>query len=200
MKRLLFFFLFLSCGNIHTQKSNSENIFIKLSAKAKEAKEICKLKFFSVDFCLLADMSIHSGKKRIFLWDFSKDTLTDSGLCAHGCGEYPWASDYSKSSPVFSNVPGSHCTSLGKFKIGKRGYSSFGIHVNYLLHGLDSSNNNALEREIVLHSWEMVPEQEIYPAGSPEGWGCPAVSDDFMRKIDAKLKATEKPVLLWMYN
>ena len=200
MKRFLFFILFISCGNSITQEKEKTALLDNLHTKAKEAKEFCQKKLFNTDFCLLADMSIHSGKKRFFLWDFAKDTIMDSGLCAHGCGEYPWASDYSKASPTFSNLQGSHCTSLGKFKIGKRGYSSFGINVNYLLYGLDSTNNNALSREIVFHSWELVPEDDVYPEGAPEGWGCPAISNNFLRRIDEKLKATEKPVLLWMYN
>ena len=182
------------------QKDDAENLFNKLRSKANEAKEFCKKKSFNTEFCLLADMSVHSGRKRIFIWDLTKDTITDSGLCSHGCGEYPWAGDYSKASPVFSNRPESHCTSLGKFKIGKRGYSSFGINVNYVLYGLDSTNSNALAREIVLHSWEQVPEEEVYPSGAPEGWGCPAVSNNFMKRLDEKLKSAEKPVLLWMYN
>ena len=199
MNQMLLFIVMISCGNAITQEKEKDISFIDLSAKAKEAKEFCKNNSYNSEFCLLADMSIHSGKKRIFLWDFSKDTIIYSGLCAHGCCDYPWASDYSKTTPTFSNTPGSHCTSLGKFKIGKRGWSSFGINVNYLLYGLDSANCKALERQIVLHSWEMVSEEEVYPSGAPEGWGCPAVSDNFMRKIDEKLKVVKEPVLLWMY-
>ncbi len=145
-------------------------------------------------------MSIHSGKKRAFLYDLKNDSILASALCAHGCGTKPWGETSTKEKPVFSNVADSHCSSLGKFKTGKRGYSSWGIHVNYLLHGLESTNTNALKRQIVLHSWDDVPEKEVYPNGTPEGWGCPAVANSFMRTIDSKIKPSEKPVLLWMYN
>ena len=112
----------------------------------------------------------------------------------------PWGEETTKLSPVFSNVSESHCSSLGKYRIGKRGWSNWGIHVNYKLHGLEASNNNAFKRVIVLHSWNMVTEEEVYPKGTSEGWGCPAVSANVMRYLDKKLKVTTMPVLLWIYN
>jgi hypothetical protein len=51
---------------------------------------------------------------------------------------------------------------------------------------------------VVLHSWSAVSNDEIYPRYSPLSWGCPAVSDEFMQILDEKLKAVEKPVLLWI--
>ena len=86
----------------------------------------------------------------------------------------------------------------GKYKIGKRDYSSWGINVKYWLDGLEESNKNAVERVVVLHSWSKVSDKEIFPGYSPLSWGCPAVSDAFMKKLDEKLKVTDKPVLLWI--
>ncbi len=105
-----------------------------------------------------------------------------------------------KKKPVFSNTDNSHCTSLGKYKIGARGYSQWGIRVNYLLHGLESTNSNALSREIVLHSWEDIPDETLYPRGTPEGWGCPAVSNVMLKKVDGILRNKRAPVLLWIYQ
>ncbi len=51
---------------------------------------------------------------------------------------------------------------------------------------------NAYRRLIVLHSWESDSNIPIYPNGTPEGWGCPAVSNDMMKILDKKLKATLK--------
>ena len=92
----------------------------------------------------------------------------------------------------------SHCSMKGKYKIGKRDYSSWGIHVKYWLDGLEESNKNAVERVVVLHSWEAVGNEEIFPDYSPLSWGCPAVSDAFMKKLDIRLKTVKKPVLLWI--
>lgn len=200
MKRALFALLLLPAIFSFTSRDTNSTELFRLKQKGKDASEFCKKNNYNPDFCILIDMAQHSGKNRAFIWDMKKSEIIASSLCAHGCGTNPWSGTYTKEKPVFSNVPDSHCTSLGKYKIGKRGYSAWGINVNYLLHGLESTNNNALKREIVLHSWQDVPETEVYPAGTPEGWGCPAVANNFMKIADQKIKASGKPVLLWIFN
>jgi hypothetical protein len=107
-------------------------------------------------------------------------------------------STFTKEAPSFSNVEGSHKSSIGKYAIGERGPSQWGVGIKYLLHGLESTNSNALRRAIVLHSWDQVSDHEIHPNGTPEGWGCPAVSNESMRIIDELLKGCDKRTLLWM--
>lgn len=178
---------------------NSLN-FEKLKKRAKEARTFCLRSKMNTDICLLADMSVHSGKERFVVWSFSKDAILTAGLVSHGCSDYSWGKDHSKDSPVFSNSHDSHCSSLGKYKIGERGYSQWGIHVKYLMHGLEASNSNALPRAIVLHGWDAIEDHEVYPDGTPEGWGCPAVSNKFMTTLDGILKDRKKPVLLWVFE
>jgi len=197
MKNLLISFVFImlsfldSTSQIDTPKS--------IEMKGVEAANYCKEHSLNTDFCILIDMSIHSGKNRLFIYQFSDHSIISAGLCAHGCCDGPWGADESKTNPIFSNVSESHCSSIGKFKIGKRGYSSWGIHVNYKLHGLEATNDNAFDRFIVLHSWEMVSDSECFPDGTPEGWGCPAVSNNQMKTIDRLLQKTNEPVLMWIY-
>lgn len=182
---------------------NPESVNVKpinLKNKAKEAKVFCEQKGLNTSYCILVDFSLHSGKKRIFVYDMKKDSLIATGMVSHGCGDAPWGADVTSSKPVFSNEHESHCSSLGKYRIGKRGYSSWGINVNYKLHGLEESNSNAYDRIIVLHSWEAIPHEEVYPDGTPEGWGCPAVSNEFMTYLDSLLKNKDKDVLLWIYR
>lgn len=171
-----------------------------LTAKAVEALNYCKAQKMNEDFCILIDMGIHSGKKRFFVYDFKKKAITQSFLVSHGCCDYIWGQDFSKENVGFSNVNDSHCTSIGKFKLGERGYSNWGINVKYLMHGLEKSNDNAFKRVIVFHSWEKVPDEEVYPDGTPEGWGCPAISNSSFKVIDSILKKAQKPVLMWIYE
>lgn len=171
----------------------------KLEKQAAAAFIFCKKNRYDTLNCMLIDMSVHSGNNRFMVWDFSKDTVLLAGLVSHGCGQEPWGKDNTKETPVFSNADNSHCSSLGKYKIGARGYSQWGIKVNYLLHGLEKTNNNALGRAIVLHSWEDIPDEELYPHGTPEGWGCPAVSNALLKKVDSMLRNKSRPVLLWIY-
>ncbi len=184
--------------NIGSLEVPDSSITIDLSEKARIAQHYCSENNLNTEFCILIDMNIHSGKKRFHVWDFNKREIINSYLVSHGCCNNPWAEDYSKTSPQFSNIENSHCSSLGKYKTGERGWSSFGVHVNYRLHGLESSNSNANERDIVFHSWERVSDQETFPYGTPEGWGCPALSNKAFTEIDAYLKDS-RPTLMWIY-
>lgn len=199
---LLIFSLF-SCTEekrAHADIDTWNVTYSQFREKAKEALTFCKSKNMDTNYCVLVDMGVHSGKYRLVLWDFKKDTFVYRMLVGHGCGANPWGEDDSKQKPSFSNVDGSHLSSLGKYKIGQRGHSDWGIGVKYLLHGLDSTNSNALARYVVLHGWDKMSEDEIYPEGSPEGWGCPTVSNSDMRRLDSVLTSLSGNVLLWMYN
>ncbi|WP_284651217.1 murein L,D-transpeptidase catalytic domain-containing protein [Flavobacterium terrisoli] len=202
-------FLLLAIGVAYGYKSFSDKVksenkptvnVSRTDTKAKEALTFCKANNYNEDFCILIDMSIHSGLNRLFLYDFKKNAISQQMLVGHGCCNYPWSQTWSKDSPTFSNKDGSHCSALGKYKIGQRAWSDWGIHVKYVLHGLDESNSNAQSRYIVFHSWEKVSDTEVYPEGTPEGWGCPTISNKNMKIIDPILKAADKPVLLWIYK
>lgn len=176
--------------------SSNEDQYERLKAKADTALLFCKEKGMNTDYCLLINMKIHSGKKRFFLWDFKNDSIVSSSLCAHGYGM-----ESTESTPVFSNVSGSYCTSLGKYKVGIRSYSKWGINVHYKMHGLEETNSNAFDRIIVLHSHNPITSQEIYPFHLPLGFsqGCPVINNDVMKQLDALLKTQKKSLLLWIY-
>lgn len=164
--------------------------------RVKGALAFCKKNKMDTTIAIMVDMSIHSGKNRIFVYDFKQKEITIEGLCAHGVG-----GGSTPTKPVFSNKEGSYCTSLGKYKVKGRSYSNWGINVHYKMYGLEKTNSNAFKRIVVLHSYTPVPNQEIYPHTLfGQSAGCPVLSDGTMRKIDALLKAKKKPVLLWIYE
>lgn len=206
---ILFFssFLIFGCGgSAHPsqmilsesqQEILTDTVGMRLQEKARLALEYCKKGKMNTDFCILVDFSLHSGKQRFFVWDFTTDTIIHQSLCAHGYGK-----GSTKAKPVFSNIEGSYCSSLGKYKIGARAPSQWGIKIHYKLHGLESSNSNAFRRIVVLHSFTPVPDSEIYPTHLPLGWsqGCPVISDSVMRTLDGLLKDEKKSVLLWIFD
>ena len=207
MKRIfiLFFILNIGCKEVSTDKFFSEVLVEEKSIKDyslthQEALTYCQAKGFNEDYYFLVDMSIHSGKNRFFVYDFNTEKVTDKNLVTHGSCDKFDDNETKWEKAKFSNKADSHCSSKGKYKIGKRDYSSWGINVKYWLHGLETSNNNAVDRVVVLHSWDAVKNEEIYPKYAPLSWGCPAVSNEFMKVLDEKLKATEKPVLLWLID
>ena len=171
---------------------------INISERGKLAHQYCMDNNLNTEFCVLINMSIHSGKKRFHVWDFNTMQIRGSYLVSHGCCDSPWSEDDSKEAPKFSNIENSHCSALGKYKTGRRGWSSFGVHVNYRLHGMETTNSHANERDIVFHSWERVSDQETFPYGTPEGWGCPAISNNAFKEIDLYLKSS-KSTLIWIF-
>lgn len=193
MKRtfLLFFLSFICCNTSNGAK-------VKYADCHAEAKKYCKENNFNQEYYFLIDLSVHSGKNRFYVYDFKKSRITDKNLVTHGACDHFEVNSTKYSKAKFSARTDSHCSMHGKYKIGKRDYSSWGINVKYWLEGLETTNKTAIERVVVLHSWEKVANKEIFPNYSPLSWGCPAVSDAFMRKLDTKLKTTNKPVLLWI--
>lgn len=164
----------------------------------QEALTYCKANDFNQDFYFLLDFSIHSGKNRFYVYNFKSQKVIHQNLVTHGSCDVFEENPEKYKKAKFSNANSSHCSSKGKYKIGKRDYSSWGINVKYWLHGLENTNTNAEKRVVVLHSWDAVSNEEIYPRYAPLSWGCPAVSDEFMNSLDKKLQTTDKPVLLWI--
>jgi hypothetical protein len=189
-------FCFLLLAACSGEKKNT--VYEKVdSVKVAQAFKFCKKNGYDTVSCFFVDMSIHSGKNRFFVWDFKKNKVVFDGLCCHGAGR-----GSTTSTPVFSNENESNCTSLGKYKIGIRSYSQWGIHTHYKLHVLESTNFNAYSRIVVLHSHNPVSETEIYPFNLSMGWslGCPVVSNRLMKKLDTLLKHKTKSTLLWIYK
>ena len=198
MKLILFIFggLFSACNNEPTQ----ENILLEVKHQSlhEEARIFVEENEFNDSYYFLLDFSIHSGKNRFFIYDFESSSITKSALVTHGSCDVFESNPTAHEKAKFSNQVNSHCSSLGKYKIGKRDYSSWGINVKYWIHGLESTNNKAVERVVVLHSWSAVADEEIHPRFAPLSWGCPTVSDNFMKHLDDLLKQSTKPVLLWI--
>lgn len=187
-------------SELNSVPQNQRISFLKTKEKAQSALAYNKKFGFNERFCILIDMSIHSGLKRFVVWNFKKDTIVYSFLVGHGCCDNSWNDDESSAKAKFSNEDGSHCSSLGKYKIGERARSDWGVNIKYVLHGLDKTNSNAQKRFIVFHSWEVVSDEEIYPDGTPEGWGYPTISNNSFLLIDKILQKSEKPVLMWIYE
>jgi L,D-transpeptidase catalytic domain len=167
--------------------------FAKLTAKVETLKSFTRKNNYNEEVCFLIDMSIESGKKRFFVFNIKNDSILLSGLAAHGSCD-----DGFKIKPSFSNKVNSGCSCLGKFKIGNSYAGNFGIA--YKLYGLDSSNSNAFARNVVLHSYGCVPEQETDPLPICNSRGCPMVAPGFLEKLKPVINQSKKPVLLWILD
>ena len=147
----------------------------------------------STDYCFLVDMSLPSGRNRFFIYDLNKNSIVYSGLVAHGsCNETFLAR------PRFSNEAKTSCSSLGKYKVGEFYRGKYGK--SFRLYGLDNCNSNAYKRAVVIHGFDCVPDEEIYPRVLCNSMGCVMVSYKFFDKIARIISKTDKPIVLWVYQ
>lgn len=169
----------------------------RLKRQADKIREYAEVNGYSMEYCFLVDMSIPSGKNRFFVYNMRKDSLEFTSLVSHGFGS-TIKDGSGTDNLVFSNMPYSFKTSLGKYKVGKPYQGQYGL--SYKLYGLDTTNNRALERAIVLHADEHVPTQETYPAKIYQSAGCPTVCPSFLNILGSFIKSSKKPILMWIYD
>ncbi len=166
---------------------------VRIKSKAEAAKTYLRAhSTYNQRYTILIDMHMNSGKKRMFVYDLDSMKVVSSGLVAHGSGSN---TEY-RDSLVFSNVPNSYCTSIGKYKIGASYIGNFGK--SYKLHGLDATNNKAFERLVVLHRYSCVPDIE-QPYEICNSLGCPMVSENYFLELDKYIAASSKPLLLEIF-
>lgn len=164
----------------------------RLKQKAEQAKDYVSNKGFNETYCFLIDMRLPSGKNRFFIYNLQGDSVEIAGLVAHGKG-----SEKGTDALTFSNTPNSLCTSLGKYKLGRSYNGSFGL--SYKLYGMEKTNSKAFDRNVVLHSYNGVPRNEVYPAPICVSEGCPTISPDFLAQVKTYMEASKAPIMLWIY-
>ena len=181
------------------KKNQSEKTHIPIevyyppdTTRLTRALDICDSLKYRRDFVLLMDLTQHSGNFRFFGLNLENNDTLIKALVAHG-----HCQSTDNRFAQFSNEVGSNCSSTGKFRIGKKYEGQFGT--SFKLHGLDSSNSNAFERFVVLHSHPCVPDiaQDDDICLSE---GCPTVSPTALNQLLPFLNNSPKPVLLWIYK
>jgi hypothetical protein len=73
IKYSVFLLFFLCC---YSKKESRPEINTKATyMKAEQALTFCKAQNFNTDICILIDMSLHSGVKRLIVWNFKRNRL-----------------------------------------------------------------------------------------------------------------------------
>ncbi|MDG5499474.1 murein L,D-transpeptidase catalytic domain family protein [Marinobacter sp. BGYM27] len=128
------------------------------------------------------DFSLPSTERRLWIFDLKSGALVLRDLVAHG------RNSGDNMATAFSNVEGSHQSSIGLFQAsetyrGKHGYS-------LRLDGLESGVNDlARQRAIVIHGADYVDPSWIANYGRiGRSLGCPAVSQKIIRRVVDNLK------------
>lgn len=128
------------------------------------------------------DFSLPSSEERLWIFDLEQQTLLMHDLVAHG------RNSGNLESSRFSNVEGSHQSSIGLFRAaesyrGKHGYS-------LRLDGLEPGFNDlARQRAIVIHGADYVDPSWIESYGRiGRSLGCPAVRQEISDQVVDSLK------------
>lgn len=147
--------------------------------KADENKTVI-LSINNKHYAVVIDFTKPSSERRFYFMDLA-DGDVEKYYVAHGVNT---GADEAEN---FSNTPDSKETSLGLYLTGSN-YS--GKHGNSLyLYGLEKSNNNAFDRNIVMHGAQYVSMDFLGKYGRMgRSWGCPAVSQPISQKLIPLLK------------
>jgi hypothetical protein len=116
------------------------------------------------------DFSLPSTEPRLWVFDLAEEQLMFEELVSHGQGTGDAMAE------TFSNVQGSHQSSLGLFRTMNSYYGRNGYSLR--LEGLETGVNDlAYQRAIVIHGADYVSEDFIRQTGRlGRSQGCPAVS------------------------
>jgi hypothetical protein len=134
------------------------------------------------DRMAIVDFSAKSAEHRFHFIDLANGRSTSLRV-AHGSGSDPAHTGWLQR---FSNEHGSNASCAGAFVTadyyhGKHGRSQ-------RLHGLDASNNNALERAIVIHgAWYANPDMIRTHGMLGRSQGCFAFAENELEQVFAKL-------------
>lgn len=151
---------------------------LKMALQSAEYHNVDRLN--KTTWMMVVDFTQHSKENRGYLINI-KTGITQPMRVSHGSNSGgPYAT-------VFSNVDGSHQSSLGLY-LTKGTY--YGSHKYSLkLEGLESTNDNALERLIVIHAAYYVADKWVAEHGyTGRSWGCPAVDPSLATDLINKLK------------
>ena len=140
------------------------------------------------EFINVIDFSLHASEKRMYLINMQTGRVKAMHASV-GRGTDP---DGDGIANTFSNISGSNMTSLGFYLTDDEYIGGNGRSMR--LHGLSSTNSNALTRYIVVHGADYVSEEKNYAGRS---LGCPAV--DYIHNDDL-IDKTKNGSLLFIWH
>ena len=186
---------YASCGFFSPGRIWGNTHYPDMVLRAEKALQYAERKGMNAHYCIFLDYSIPSGKPRLFVWSFEKGRIIYSGHAMHGPGK-----GSTDESPVFSNVYGSHCSSVGKFEVTRdRGTRN---KTGLRLKGLELSNKSAYSRGIMIHGSRLVDTnkwRKFIPLNEKYCQGCVTVSTRDMAYINRLLGKEDRNLLLWSY-
>lgn len=182
-------------GGIFVPAMPDRTQYEALEDRAVAALDFVKKKNMCTNYALFVDYGVPSGTPRLYVWDFNKRKIVARTYVMHGPGKGSTAEK-----PVFSNMPGSNCSSLGRFLVtrhhGRRNKTG------YLLRGLDIDNQTAYVRGLMIHKSTYLDGHvwmKYVPLNGSSCSGCVTVTSRGMEYIGKLVEQEKRPILLWNY-
>lgn len=173
-----------------SEKGLARNVFELAFKGYTKLADAGKLKNSAI--LTIVDYSQSSRNKRMYVIDFLQKTVVFQTLVAHGkkTGE-----EYARH---FSNRTGSHQSSLGFYITGKEIIGGT-VGRSLLLDGMEKGfNDNARQREIIIHGAEYATEQFINRTGRlGRSFGCPSLPPDLIKPV---IDAIKEGTCLFIYH
>lgn len=155
-----------------------------LPSRTIELKSYCRSRGYNTDYGILVDYGRSSFQQRFYVVDLNTGEVVMRSLCGHGRG-----GESTILKGEFSNVPGSHCSSLGHYRIGRERKMYNRPAMAFELDGMDKTNSNARSRAILLHK-----------SFGPLSLGCITVPLGRYNKVAELLHSQSGGVILWAYE
>lgn len=173
------------------------------NAKSDDSSKIMVSEFknkakYGEDISIYVDYSIPSSQPRFFVYDNRKDSLISKSKCAHGCGGGSTADK-----PVFSNTPGSECSSLGTYRLRCADKLNTVNLPCIRIDGLSKTNSNAAARGIVIHEGPILADDisigVTIPVSKYISQGCFTISSKTFNLLRDEM-AQNKSIYLYAYQ
>lgn len=178
LRASLFVFVFIgcTCKADHFSKAYFLEILKKEPPPFAPIPGVCSglSKQINEEMIFFINYGLPSNRERFFVLDLEHCLILERGLACSGRVN-------EEGRVRFSNVPGSNCSSKGLMKIGEKYTGQFGK--SFRLHGMESGNSNVLNRFVVLHSHECVPD-EVVEYNICNSQGCPTVSPNYWKVLE----------------
>ena len=158
--------------------------YTDLKKRAAELQEYCVRNGYNTEYAILVNYSRNSLQRRLYVYNFDKQRIIMSSLSGHGSG-----GESTIFHPEFSNIPGSHCSSIGHYKIGRERKMYTRPCNAFELDGLDSTNSNVRKRSVLLH-----------PSAGPLSHGCVTLPFRRYYKLSNLLNSQPKNIIMWVYQ
>ena len=174
----------------------SRSAYEAVESRVDDALAFAHQNMMNEHYAFFVDYSIPSGKPRLYVWDFEKKKIVYCAYVMHGPG-----GGSTDKEAHFSDVPGSYCSSLGRFTVTKKHGKT--VRPSFRLEGMDTDNQKSYYRGLMIHKSKWVDYwcwMKYIPLNEEACQGCVTVSRRDMTYLYNLIKGESDNGLLLLWS